>query len=84
MGDEAKFHLVNWHRVCTPIKAGGLGVRNAIKFNQALLPKWVWRFVQERKALWRSVIDVKYGSVKGGSYGVSVWRVYSKGMGYFC
>jgi len=27
MGDETKFHLVNWHRVCTPIKAGGLGVR---------------------------------------------------------
>jgi hypothetical protein len=26
MGDEAKFHLVNWHRVCTLIKAGGLGV----------------------------------------------------------
>jgi len=80
MGDEAKFHLVNWHRVCTPIKAGGLGVRNVIKFNQVLLGKWIWRFVQERKALWRSVIDVKYGSVRGGwfsfpatrSYGVSV------------
>jgi hypothetical protein len=80
MGDEAKFHLVNWHRVCTPIKAGGLGVRNVIKFNLVLLGKWIWRFVQERKALWRSVIDVKYGSVRGGwfslpatrSYGVSV------------
>jgi hypothetical protein len=35
--DEAKFHLINWHRVCTPIKAGGLGVRNVIKFNHALL-----------------------------------------------
>jgi hypothetical protein len=26
MGDEAKFHLVNWHRICTPIKEGGSGV----------------------------------------------------------
>lgn len=33
MRNEAKFHLENWHRVCSPIKAGGLGVRNVIKFN---------------------------------------------------
>jgi hypothetical protein len=26
MGDEAKFHLVNWHKVCTQIEAGVLGV----------------------------------------------------------
>jgi hypothetical protein len=39
MGDETKFHLVNWHRVCSPIKAGGLRVRNVIKFNQTLLGK---------------------------------------------
>jgi hypothetical protein len=28
--DEAKFHLVNWNRICTPIKSGGLGVHNFI------------------------------------------------------
>jgi hypothetical protein len=39
MGDEVKFHLVNWHRICTRIKEGGLGVRNVINFNQALLGK---------------------------------------------
>jgi len=39
MGDETKFHLVNWHRVCSPIKASGLGVHNIIKFNQTLLGK---------------------------------------------
>ncbi len=51
MGDEVKFHLVNWHRICTRIKEGGLGVRNVIQFNQALLRKWMWRFVQEHEAL---------------------------------
>ena len=30
MGEEAKIHLVNWDRVCTPIDQDGLGVRNLI------------------------------------------------------
>jgi len=29
-GDEVKFHLVNWHKICTLIKSGGLGVWNLI------------------------------------------------------
>jgi len=82
IGDEVKFHLVNWHTICTPIKEGGLGVRNLIQFNRALLGKWLWRFAKEREALWRLVIEVKYGSLRGGwcsaevvgSYGVSVWK----------
>jgi hypothetical protein len=87
MGDETKFHLVNWHRICSPIKAGGLGVCNVINFNRALLGKWIWRFSQERNALWRSVIEVKYGSMRGGwcslpvtvPYGVSVWKFIRRG-----
>jgi len=58
-----------------------------MNFNQALLEKWTWRFSQECDALWRSVIDVKYGSVRGGwcslpvvgSYGVSVWKFIRRG-----
>jgi hypothetical protein len=26
IGDEVKFHLANWMRICTPIKSGGLRV----------------------------------------------------------
>ena len=31
IGNEFKF--VNWSRICTPMKLGGLGVRNLIQFN---------------------------------------------------
>jgi hypothetical protein len=34
--DEFKFHLVNWSRICTLMKSGGLGVRNLIQFKRAL------------------------------------------------
>lgn len=26
IGDETKFHLVNWNKICTPLYTGGLGV----------------------------------------------------------
>ena len=39
IGEEFKFHLVNWAKVCTLIKEGGLGIRNLMFFNHALLRK---------------------------------------------
>ena len=27
LGDEFKYHLVNWHTICAPIQQGGLGLR---------------------------------------------------------
>jgi hypothetical protein len=51
IGDEAKFHLVIWNKICTPLHAGGLGAHNFIQFNRALLGKWLWRYSREREAL---------------------------------
>jgi hypothetical protein len=51
IGDDAKFHLVKWNRICTPLHSGGLGVYNLTQFNQALLGKWLWRYGREREAL---------------------------------
>ncbi|RVX11490.1 hypothetical protein CK203_015858 [Vitis vinifera] len=47
-------------------RSGGLGVKNLGAFNRALLGKWVWRFANERKALWNQVIRGKYGEERGG------------------
>jgi hypothetical protein len=91
IGDEFKFHLVNWERICRSIKSGGLGVRNLLQFNRALLGKWLWRYAMDREALWRLVVDAKYNSSRGGwcseevvgSFGVGVWKHIRRGWDKF-
>jgi hypothetical protein len=39
---------------------------NLLVFNRALLDKWPWRYVHERKAWWRAAVDSKFGSSWGG------------------
>ena len=82
IGGEPKIHLVNWAKVCKPLQAGGLGIRRLGSFNSALLGKWLWRYGMETDALWKRVIEAKYGNSWGGwctkkvtsPYGVSLWR----------
>lgn len=91
MGEETKTPLVSWKKVCCPIVDGGLGIHSLCSFNKALLGKWLWRYHGEEEALWRGVIDRKYGSDWGGwcskecrgSYGVSLWKFIRKGWGCF-
>ena len=61
-----KYPLVAWEKVCLPCELGGLGIRNLVPFNQALLGKWLWRYGHETSHLWRGVIAMKYGEGKGG------------------
>jgi hypothetical protein len=37
-----------------------------IRFNRALMGKWLWRFALEKDAHWRKVVAIKYGSMRGG------------------
>ena len=41
---------------------GGLGIGDLIIFNEALLGKWLWRFMNEKEKLWRAVIKANYGA----------------------
>ena len=78
---------MKWSQICAPLQVGGLVVRDLRSFNKALLGKWLWRYGLEREALWRSVVDAKYGSLWGGwssksgkgPYRVSVWKFIRKG-----
>ncbi|KAG7984487.1 hypothetical protein I3843_04G163600 [Carya illinoinensis] len=91
VGEEKKFHLVSWKKVCQPLDGGGLGIKDLKVFNKALLGKWLWRYHLESEALWKNVIDVKYGSLRGGwcskassgAYGVSLWKFIRKGWDFF-
>ena len=86
-----KPHLVRWYLVCLEKRKGGLGVRNLSLMNNALLCKWNWRFANERDALWRSVISLKYGVEEGGwctrdvlgRNGVGLWKAIRKKWGLF-
>ncbi len=65
LGEEFKYRLVNWDHVCEPICCGGLEIRNLVLFNQALLGKWLWRYASEKEALWRKLVESKYGGMWG-------------------
>ena len=77
---EQKPHLVRWPIVCEDKSKGGLGVKSLGPFNRALLGKWVWRFANEKKALWNQVIRRKYGEERGGSSSCEVREAYEVGL----
>ncbi|XP_058764714.1 uncharacterized protein LOC131638187 [Vicia villosa] len=53
------------------------GIRNLRKFNLALLGKWEWKVVNERKGIWFEAIVNRYGMINGvlrsGPNGASIW-----------
>ena len=91
MGEEFKYHLVSWDRVCEMLCYGGLGIKNLVLFNQALLGKWLWQYAIEKEALWCKIVELKYGGMWGDwcskfvqrPYGKSVWKSIRKGWPNF-
>jgi hypothetical protein len=79
IGEDFKYHLLSWSKVCTPISEGGLGIRNLLMFNRTLLGKWLWQFGIERDVWWRVAVDSKFDSLWGGQ--CSLWPVGGFGVG---
>jgi hypothetical protein len=50
LGEEFKYYLVSWSKVCLPLSEGGLGIQDLQMFNHALLGKWLSRYVHEKEA----------------------------------
>jgi hypothetical protein len=63
VGSNRKIPWVSWANVCKPKREGGLGVRDLRLVNDALLGKWRWRILQERKEVWREIIFARYGAM---------------------
>ena len=60
--EERKIAWVKWTKVCSPVAAGGLGIKDIGCFNDALFTKWKWRFKSAEEGLWREVLEARYGS----------------------
>jgi len=47
--------------VCQPKEFGGLGVKDVHLMNLSLLAKWRWRLLYGDNALWKEVLEERYG-----------------------
>ena len=65
---KKKVHLVSWDKVTLAKQDGGLGVKRLRIMNECLLLKWWWRYGCEANALWKRVVEAKYGS------GIMTWN----------
>ncbi|KAA3456692.1 reverse transcriptase [Gossypium australe] len=73
-------HWRGWEPLCKPKDAGGMGFKDLVLFNKALLAKQVWRILTQPKCLLAKVLKALYYphfdilAAKIGSYPSFTWR----------
>jgi hypothetical protein len=53
-------NLLNWEAACIPRKWGGLGIKNLLIHNNALLIRWWWRAHKEPDSLLTRIVLILY------------------------
>ncbi|KAM6569785.1 hypothetical protein CsatB_017770 [Cannabis sativa] len=59
-GNRSKIHLASWEKVCLPKSYGGLGFKDGIRWNHAILAKYVWAINSKRDLLWVKWVNSIY------------------------
>lgn len=55
---------MKWEIVCSSKEKGGLGIKILEEFNLALLSKWEWKILEDKKSLWKNVLKARYGAIE--------------------
>jgi len=65
VGGGTKISWVRWKSVCQQKHNEGVRVKDIRVMNVSLLAKWRWRLLDGKAALWKDVLQAKYGNRVG-------------------